>query len=103
MLDVFAHPDLSHELVLVSVHSSQLTNMGEDVLQAISKLKIYPTSKSNEFVSLLQLGVKNINKINVVTHLKAINITQSVLHMGINDQLGKTQNLTTKMESIPKS
>ena len=39
VLDVFAHPDLSHELVLVSVHSSQLTNMGEDVLQAISKLK----------------------------------------------------------------
>lgn len=38
MFDVLTHSDLSHQLVLVSVHSSQLTNMGKDVLQAISKL-----------------------------------------------------------------
>lgn len=46
VLDVFAHPDLSHELVLVSIHSSQLTNMGEDVLQAISKLKYTHNQKA---------------------------------------------------------
>ena len=39
VLDVLAHSDLSHELVLVSVHSSQLTNVREDVLKTISKLK----------------------------------------------------------------
>ena len=38
MFDVLTHSDLSHQLVLVSVHSSQLTNMSKDVLQAISKL-----------------------------------------------------------------
>lgn len=38
MFDVLTHSDLSHKLVLVSVHSSQLTNMGKDVLKAISKL-----------------------------------------------------------------
>ena len=39
VLDVFAHSNLSHQLVLVSIHSSQLTNMSEDVLQPISKLE----------------------------------------------------------------
>ena len=40
MFDVFAHSDLSHKLVLVSVHSSQLTNMSKGVLKTISKLYI---------------------------------------------------------------
>lgn len=35
MLQVFAHSDLPHEFVLIAVHASQLTNMGEDVLQSI--------------------------------------------------------------------
>lgn len=35
MLEIFAHPDLSHQLVLVAVHSCQLTNVGKDVLQPI--------------------------------------------------------------------
>lgn len=39
MLQIFAHPDLSHQLVLVAVHASQLTNMSEDVLQPISQLQ----------------------------------------------------------------
>lgn len=38
MLEIFAHSDLSHQLVLVAVHSRQLTNMGKDVLQSISQL-----------------------------------------------------------------
>lgn len=38
MFDVLTHSDLSHKLVLVSVHSSQLANMGKDVLKAIGKL-----------------------------------------------------------------
>ncbi len=39
MLQVFAHSDLPHELVLVAVHPSQLTNMSEDVLQSIWQLQ----------------------------------------------------------------
>lgn len=35
MLQVFAHSDLSHQLVLVSIHTSQLTHMSENVLQSI--------------------------------------------------------------------
>ena len=38
MFDVFTHSDLSHKLVLVSVHSSQLTNMSKGVLKTISQL-----------------------------------------------------------------
>lgn len=39
MLQIFAHPDLSHQLVLVTVHASQLANVGEDVLQTIGQLQ----------------------------------------------------------------
>lgn len=39
MLQVFTHPDLSHQLVLVAVHASQLTHMSENVLQPISQLQ----------------------------------------------------------------
>lgn len=39
MLQVFTHSDLSHQLVLVAVHSCQLTHMGKDVLQSISQLQ----------------------------------------------------------------
>lgn len=35
MLQVFAHSNLPHELVLVAVHASQLTDMGKDVLESI--------------------------------------------------------------------
>ncbi len=34
-----AHPDLPHQLVLVSVHAGQLSHMGEGVLQAICQLE----------------------------------------------------------------
>lgn len=39
MLQIFAHPDLSHQLVLVTVHACQLTHMSEDVLQPIRQLQ----------------------------------------------------------------
>lgn len=39
MLQIFAHADLSHQLVLVAVHARQLTHMGEDVLQPIGQLQ----------------------------------------------------------------
>jgi hypothetical protein len=39
MLEILAHPDLSHQLVLVPVHTRQLTHMRKDVLETIGKLK----------------------------------------------------------------
>lgn len=39
MLQVFAHPDLSHQLVLVAVHARQLTHVSKDVLQPIRQLQ----------------------------------------------------------------
>lgn len=39
MFQIFAHPDLSHQLVLVAVHASQLTHMSKDVLQPIRQLQ----------------------------------------------------------------
>jgi len=39
VLQIFAHPDLSHQLVLVTIHPGQLADMGEDVLETVGKLK----------------------------------------------------------------
>lgn len=38
MFKVFTHPDLPHELILVTIHSSQLTNVSKDVLDSIRQL-----------------------------------------------------------------
>ena len=38
MLQILAHSNLSHQFILVSVHSSQLTHVSKYVLQPISKL-----------------------------------------------------------------
>ena len=54
MLQVFAHPNLLHQFVFVSVHASQLSNMSENVLQSICELKcIYIIQ------SILYMGVNN--------------------------------------------
>lgn len=39
MLKILAHPDLSHELVLVAVHAGQLANVSEYVLKTVSQLE----------------------------------------------------------------
>lgn len=39
VLEVLAHPDLSHQLVLVAVHASQLAHVGKDVLQPVCQLQ----------------------------------------------------------------
>ena len=46
MLQIFAHPNLSHQLVLVTVHSGQMTNMRENVMQSISQLEGIHISQS---------------------------------------------------------
>lgn len=35
MFEILGHPDLLHKLVLVSVHSGKLTDVGEEVLQSV--------------------------------------------------------------------
>ena len=35
MLEILAHPDLSHEFILVSVHASESSDVGKDVLQCV--------------------------------------------------------------------
>ena len=39
VLEVLAHADLPHELVLVAVHARQLADVGKDVLDAVSELE----------------------------------------------------------------
>ena len=39
MLEVLAHADLSHQLVLVTVHARQLTHVGKDVLDPVRQLE----------------------------------------------------------------
>ena len=46
MLEILAHSDLSHELVLVSVHSRELTDVGEGVLETIGKLECVDVSET---------------------------------------------------------
>lgn len=46
MLEIFAHSDLPHQLVLVSVHSRQLSNVSKCVLQSIRQLKCIHVAKT---------------------------------------------------------
>ena len=39
VLQVLTHADLSHQLVLVAVHASQLTHVGKHILQAVRQLQ----------------------------------------------------------------
>jgi len=39
MFEILAHPDLPHELVLVSVHAGELAHVGEHVLEAVGELE----------------------------------------------------------------
>lgn len=39
MLEILAHPDLPHQLVLVAVHPGQLSHVSEDVLQSVRQLE----------------------------------------------------------------
>ena len=72
MFQILTHSDLSHQLVLVSVHSRELTNVSKCVLQSISQLE-------------------------------SIHVSQSVLNMGVYNQLCETENLTTQVKGISKS
>jgi hypothetical protein len=67
MFEIFAHSDLPHQLVLVTVHAGQLAHMGKDVLKTIRQLK-------------------------------GVHVIETVLHMGIHDQLRQAQNFTTQVE-----
>ena len=63
---------VSTNLVLITVHSGQSTDMGEDVLNGICKLE-------------------------------RIDVAESELHMGVNNQLGQPQDLATEMEGIAET
>ena len=39
MFQILAHPDLLHQLVLVPIHSSQLSDMSEHILKSVSQLE----------------------------------------------------------------
>ena len=39
VLEILAHPDLFHQLVLVTVHARQLADVGKDVLKTVGKLE----------------------------------------------------------------
>ena len=39
MLQILAHTNLSHQLVFVTIHAGQLTNVRENILQAIGQLE----------------------------------------------------------------
>lgn len=44
MFQVFAHANLSHQLVLVAVHARQLADVCKDVLQSIGQLQLPTTT-----------------------------------------------------------
>ena len=110
MLEVFAHSDLknliffqtkhakvdlSHQLVLVSVHSRQLSDMREDVLQAIGQLVGVHVVQSEIFSeSSFFLNSTNFPKIPPPS---------PVLHMSVDDQFGESENLPAEMEGVAES
>lgn len=46
MFQVFAHADLSHQLVLVAVHARQLSHVSKDILQPVGQLQDKETHSS---------------------------------------------------------
>lgn len=46
MLEVLAHTNLPHQLVLVAIHPCQLANVSKGVLQAVSQLKCIHVTKA---------------------------------------------------------
>jgi hypothetical protein len=39
VFQVLAHPYLSHQLVLIAIHSGQLSHVSEDILESVGQLK----------------------------------------------------------------
>jgi hypothetical protein len=72
MFKIFAHSDLSHQLVLVTVHASQLTNVSKNVLKTVSQLE-------------------------------SVDVVETILDMGVDNQFCQTQDFATKMESISET
>lgn len=72
VLEILAHTDLLHKLVLVSIHTGQLTDVREHVLKTISKLE-------------------------------SVDVTESELNVGVNNELGETKNFSAKVESVTES
>jgi len=72
MFQIFCHPNLLHELVLVSVHSRELTDVGEEVLQSVRKLE-------------------------------SVDVTKSELDVGVDNELGQSQDLSTQVEGVSES
>lgn len=54
MFEILAHSDLSHEFVLVAVHTSELAYVGKCVLQTIGKLEGINVAKT-----ILNMRVNN--------------------------------------------
>jgi len=62
MLEVLAHANLPHQLVLVAVHSRQLTDVRKDVLKTVCQLQVHKhshtlnTSQQNRLVCQLAVA-----------------------------------------------
>lgn len=52
MFQIFTHSDLFHQLVLVTVHSGELTDMSKHVLQTISELESIHIPQSELYMSV---------------------------------------------------
>lgn len=57
MFQIFTHSHLSHKFIFVTIHSSELTNMRKNILQAISQLKRKITEKMKKIFDLMKLQV----------------------------------------------
>lgn len=68
MLQVLAHSDLSHQLVLVPVHASQLTHVSKDVLQSICQLQ--SRDKKSTFKMTPKSMSTSYNRTNTVSKMK---------------------------------
>lgn len=54
VFQIFTHAHLSHQFVFVPIHSCQLADMGEYVLQAVSQLERIHVAQA-----VLNMGVNN--------------------------------------------
>lgn len=107
MLQVLAHADLPHQLVLISIHAGQLPHMGKYILQSICQLQEkHPDLRSEPAPQPAQASPRLPTRAGLRPtwpHLEGIHIAQAILNMTVHNQLSQTKHFPTQMESIAKT
>ena len=97
MLQVFAHSNLSHQLVLVAVHSCKRnSNMNAQHLNILRHMALVQQLTS-------ELADVREDVLQSVRELERVDVSKTILHVTVDDQLGQSQDLATQVEGVPEA